>query len=309
LSSAGRLLFLTGVAYAAIVLGGSYKNLHYLMPLPWLLLAPALEASAARVRLAATAVLALAFVLSWPTDRAIRRETIALGRESCVQGLSYEAAALAADPVEEVFDQPVGGVRFAVGKHTFVRYALDLGGKDCVVGLSPTVPLGATPLVDGPATWWITDADRYARWRLHHVPVPSSVLFPRPPRHAYPTDAAAWSGRVPVTQEPGRSLLLTGFDDGDGAWGVTVSDRARLLVPVADPRANHVRLGLRAPGAVRIHVRVNGTPAPELVLEPERDGVDVRASWRAGWNLLELDTPVPVGLAWLEVHRVAEARE
>ncbi len=180
LRGSDRALFLAGAAYLAVVFAGAHKSLHYLAPLPWIFLAPALDASSRRGRLAAAALLVAVFALSVPGDRTVRRENIELGRESCVQGLSYEAAALGADPVYEALGRPPGDGRFAVGKHTFVRYAADLGGRDCVVGLSAVPPPGAVRLAGDATTVWTADPERYARWRHLRVPAPSSVLFPRP---------------------------------------------------------------------------------------------------------------------------------
>jgi hypothetical protein len=166
LRASDQTLALTGAAYLAIIFASSQKSLHYLAPLPWIFLAPALEATAGHWRLASAGALATAFALSWPGDRTVRRENIELGRVSCVRDMSYEAAALGADPLYTAFERPPGSVGFAVGKHTFVRYALDLGGRDCVVGLSP-------------AGLWTDDRKRLELWRLHRTPAPSSFLFPQ----------------------------------------------------------------------------------------------------------------------------------
>lgn len=299
LSTAGRVLILTGVAYLAIVMSGSYKNLHYFMPLPWIFLAPAIEASTPRLRSAAAALLAGVFMASWPNDRAIRMETIELGRASCIEGFDYESAALAADPIYEALLRPNRGDRFAVGKHTFVRYAMELGGHDCVLGLSRTVPPEAIPLVDGSASFaWTTNPDRFARWRLHTVPIPTSAIFPRPARPIFRVDANAWTERIHVAGDPARQLLITGFG-ADSGGEVPLEALARLLAPV--PRStNEVWLGLRAPQAVRVEVLVNGERASDLLLEPGRQDTEVRARWRHGWNIVELRGAEGVGLEWLE---------
>jgi hypothetical protein len=304
LSVPSRVLSFTGAAYLAIVLAGNHKNLHYLAPLPWILLGPVLEATRTRLQLAATVALAMVFALSWPEQAAVRREAIDLGRVSCVQGFDYEAAALAADSVYQAFNVP--GPGFELGKQTFVRYAMDLGGRDCVIGLSPTVPPGAIAVVDDTASVWVTDVDRYARWWFHPLREPSSVLFPQPRRRAYPADAAAWTGRLYLTQEPGRALLLTGFADSNVAPGGPVTGHARLLVPVPDAEQHEVWLGLHAPAAARVQARVNGNSASGLVVEPDREEVVVQGSWRPGWNLLELGATQAVGIEWMEVRRAAK---
>jgi hypothetical protein len=98
LSPSSRVLFVTGAVYLAIVLGSSYKALHYLTPLPFIFAAPALEASGARARSLATAALLATLVLSWPDSTRPHRENVTLGEESCLDGIAYEQAALAASP-------------------------------------------------------------------------------------------------------------------------------------------------------------------------------------------------------------------
>lgn len=300
LSPPARVMSLTGLGYLGLVLASSNKTLHYLMPLPWLLLAPSLEHSTTRLRLAATAVLVGVFALAWPTDRAIRRETIVLGTQSCVRELDVEPAALAADSVIQVFDQPARGDRFGVGKHTFVRYAKDLGGTDCVVGFSPEVPAGATTLIDGPPAFWTTDPDRYARWRFTQVPMATSWLFPRPARPRHSDEVATWTGRIGLSDLPGRWLLVTGFKRAD-ARSPVVTGRARLLVPVPDAEHGDVRLGLQAQRSAQMRVRLNGETAPEVDVPPNAVEAVIRGPWRSGWNVLELAGAEGVTVESLEV--------
>ena len=135
--------------------------------------------------------LATAFALSWPGRREVHRETIELGRLSCVTGLDYEKAVLSADVVYDAFSRPNETVRpFAVGKHTFVRYALALGTPErCLFRLAPDSPdpysLAPqseddwTEIARGQAVFAVRDLEALAAWRAREVPFPSSRLFPR----------------------------------------------------------------------------------------------------------------------------------
>ena len=181
LDAGSRALVVAALFYLGLVLIHGYKNLHYLAPLPYLLAPPALSATGPRLRAGAIAVVALAFALSWPRERRVHRETIELGRVSCVDGLDYESAALAADVVYEAFSRPNETVRpFAVGKHTFVRYAMDLGTPErCLFRLSTDVPAGWTEVARGRAVFAVRDRESHAEWKAREVPFPASWLFPR----------------------------------------------------------------------------------------------------------------------------------
>ena len=298
-SVAGRVLFLAGAAYLVVIFFGSQKNLHYLAPLPWMFLVPALEASTKRWRLAAVGGPVLTFVLSWPGAPAVRRDGIELGRESCIQDLDYEAAALAADPIYDAFDQTPRSRRFAIGKHTLVRYALDLGGRDCVFGLSARLPPGAIQIAGGAIKVWTTDPERYATWRFRQITPPSSRLFRRPVQPAYPTASAAWPGRLDLTLEPARALLLSSVGEQGAAHTLSSVNPVRLLVPVPDARYG-VTLGLRVPSAVRLELSANGAAPSVLSLRGGERSVGVPATWRAGWNVLEIGGGDDVGLQWVE---------
>jgi hypothetical protein len=179
LSPAARSLLAAALTYLAIVLLSSYKNLHYLAPLPFLLIPPALECSRLLERLVATGVALCALALSWPSSLAIHRETIELGRVSCVSGLDYEAACLNGDVVYDVFGRPGTSSAFTVGKHTFVRYALDLGGAACVFRLSPSAPRGWTLLAQrGTVVLSTRDPGAHDEWRRLRSEAPRSFLFP-----------------------------------------------------------------------------------------------------------------------------------
>jgi len=300
LSLASRVLSVTAVAYLAVVLAGSYKNLHYLMPLPWLLLPAAIEAASPGFRVLAASSLAGVLALSWPIERAIRREPIALGLQTCIQGLPYEVAAMRLSGLYDALDWPATGRRFGVGKHTFVRYGVELGGADCVLGLSMTAPPGAIVLVEGPPALWTTDPNRYAGWRLRaQMPMPSSSIFPRlrvdPPAGS---DPATWPRRVRVVESAGRSLLISGFGSGEGET-VEVRESARLLVPLA---GNHSSIGLRIHSAreTMIRVVINGIPAPDVRIEPEVAEVMVAGAWRTGWNVLEMGGAAGTRLEWVD---------
>jgi hypothetical protein len=291
LTLASRTLLLTAGLYLALVLAHSYKNLHYLAPLLFLLVPPSLEASGATLRLLATLGIAVGLALAWPHPRSSHPETRELGRVSCLDGLSYEEACLAADVVYDAFSRPgLDATRFAVGKHTFVRYALDLGGPDCRLRLSPSPRPGWLAVAGGasaaePVALWARDLDEYARWRFRVPEVPTSRLFPRPVLPPLPRDAAGWRGRVDLMAAPGRALVIEDF--------APERPRARLLVP--RPAA----IGL-AQGAVA-RAWVNGQAAE--VVAPQPGVLEVPgASWRAGWNLMELEAAPQErpALSWLD---------
>jgi len=186
LDPASRALLMAAGVYLVLVLVHGYKNLHYLAPLPYLLAPPALAASGRRMRAGAIAILVAAFALSWPSHREVHRETIELGRLSCVTGLDYESAVLAADVVYDAFSRPDETVgSFAVGKHTFVRYALALGTPErclfrlAAYSLAPYSEDGWTEVARGQAVFAVRDSEAHAAWRARVVPFPSSPLFPR----------------------------------------------------------------------------------------------------------------------------------
>lgn len=110
-----RTLASTGLAYLAIILCASEKSFHYISPLPWIFLPPALASAAERTRTAACALLAAAFAFFRLGAVDAGRESAELGRASCSLDKDYERVVLAADR------------NLPGGKHVFVRYALDLG--------------------------------------------------------------------------------------------------------------------------------------------------------------------------------------
>lgn len=308
LSRTSQVLGVTLALYLMLVLAGSYKNLHYLTPFPFLLAPAALEASGPRLRWGAVAVLACVFALSWPRPAAVHRENAALGRFSCVEGLDYEAASLAGDVVYDAFARPSQRHRFGVGKHTFVRYALELGGPSplCVFRLAPAPAPGWITVAHGDAVLATRDPDRLAAWRFRRVEPPSSPLFRPEPARAPP---AEWSGRFGVAEEPGAGLLLDGFrreraaTDGKPESYVTLAEAAgRLLLP-----GRTATLRTWAPeGGLALGARVNGVPwrdvsvAPgwsDTILAPEG------SPWRPGWNVVEvaLDGGRPLAVEWIEI--------
>lgn len=287
LGPSGRALLVTGTAYLVVVLAASNKSLHYLMPLPWLLAVPALEASGAHLRIAAAAALAGTAVLSWPRDGGIRRDTADLGRESCVNGFTYEAAVHRADLVYQVLGYPGSAARFAVGKHTFVRYAMDLGGNDCVLGLSPRVPAGGIVLARGDsAVLWTRDPDRLAKWKLLTVPWPSASLFPRVRPAALSPDVDAWPRRIVLSSEEARALLI----NEPGAGSPLVSDGAatplRMLVP-ARRGTTGLLLGYMADSVREVRAEINGVLS-QARIQPDSGTVILTGPVQAGWNVLEL---------------------
>jgi hypothetical protein len=307
LSLAPRVLAATLALYLLLVLAGSYKNLHYLTPFPFLLAPAALEAAGRRLRWAATALLAAIFLLSWPSARGIHRENLALGRISCVEGLHYEAASLAGDVVYAGFARPSQGDRFGVGKHTFVRYALELGGPGptCAFRLAPAPAPGWITIAQGDAVLSTRDPDRLAAWRFRPVDVPASPLFPAGPQRPPPV---TWRGRFAVAEEPGAGLVLDGFrrqwatDPGNPTSYLTLAGRAgRLLLPGGSPT---LRTWAGA-GGLALATNVNGTPWIQIAVDPgwsvttlvARDG-----PWRAGWNVLEVTAPAgapPLAIEWI----------
>jgi hypothetical protein len=278
LSRPSRALLATSGAYLALVLLSSYKNLHYLAPLPFLLAPAALEASGLGARLAATALVAVTGVLSWPSAMAVHPENAALGRVSCIDGLDYERACLAGDILYQAFDRLGHGGRFGVGKHTFVRYALDLGGGDgCLFRLSDVERPGWIAVAGGDVQLSTRDPDAYARWRLMQPSVPRSWLFPRPSPLATAADASAWPDRIDLRAEPGVGLLLE-----------RSGPRRRLLVPIGRA-AERLVLEASAPVPAGVALRVNGVPLS--LATPISASVDA-PPWRRGWNVLEIDADV-----------------
>jgi hypothetical protein len=286
LPAASRALLCAAGLYLAIAFLSSYKNLHYLAPLPFLLVPAALEAGSPRWRAAATAVVAAAFLVSWPTATAIHRETVDLGRQSCVTDMRYEEASLGADVVYKAFAHTGQAERFAVGKHTFVRYAMDLGQGPCLFRLSPARGDDWIVVAGDEVTFGIRDPDAYARWRLLRPEVPSSTLFPRPVPTPLPVTADAWPEAIALGKPPGSALVIEDFDPRDAT-----SARARLLVPLRSAIAPMARLRVRVPHpVVQVDVRLNGTSATPTVVPRNASTLDLSAAsgWRNGWNILEV---------------------
>jgi hypothetical protein len=287
MSGTSRAFTLIGVGYLAIVLGGQQKTLHYLAPLPWICLVPALELATTRIHLTAVGLLATAFVFSWPSPRPVQRDAIMLGRESCIQGFDYQQASTGADVVYDAFDRPRHGERFSVGKHTFIRYAMDLGGRQCVIGMSPSTPEGAVTVgTNLQGALWTTNIDRFVWWRFHHVPVPASPLFRRPASPDLPTDASEWTGRINMDSAQGRAVLLEHH-----------GSRARLLVPVVDPPDAAVAVGVTTTDP-QLAVTINGAPTTAAQVRPVLDGTPVTGGWRRGWNIVELTGVAPFEVVW-----------
>lgn len=288
LSAASRALLCAAVLYLAIAFLSSYKNLHYLAPLPFLLAPAALEASGPRWRAAATAVVAAAFLLSWPNATAIHRETVDLGRQSCVTDMGYEEASLGADVVYAAFAHTGQAERFAVGKHTFVRYALELGKEPCLFRLSPARGDRWIVVAGDAVTFGIRDPDAYARWRLLQPEVPSSWLFPRPAPAPLPVRSDAWPAVIALGKPPGSALVIEDFDPREAARA-----RARLLVPLHPGDSSVARIRVRVPHpAVQVEVLLNGRPAAPMAVPSDAAALDLSAvnGWRTGWNILELNS-------------------
>lgn len=297
--------------YLLLVLVGRYKNLHYLEPVPFLLAPAALAASGPRLRTLGILVLAAALLLSWPAPRPLHREPVDLGRITCVEGLGYEQAALAGDVVYHAFGRPGDASRFAIGKHTLLRYALDLSGP-CVFRVSPNPRAGWITVAGDRVRFSVRDLDRYVAWRFRTAALPSSALFPRLEPPALPARARSWTGRIALGRPPGEALVLDGFgpDPGEqrvpGSAVVLGPGRGRLLVPAGSAS---VTLRTWAPaGGRRLRISVNGERGPDLALAPGWSTTPLPtglAPWRRGWNLLEIAPVAPPrpALQWLEVGR------
>jgi hypothetical protein len=302
LGVASRVLFLTGTVYLVVLFVSGQRSLHHLAPLPWLFMPAAIEAATGRWRVlayGAAAALVVTFALSWPGDRTVNTATIALGRESRITGLDYEAAALAAGGVYEVLAPPPGTARLAVSKHAFVRYALDLGGTEGVLGLSPEPPVGAIPLANATASIWTTDVDRYAKWRFHQPSVPASWLFPAGTRPGYPRSAAAWMGRLDLREEPARALPISGFAR-DASGYPSLGVRVRLLLPVPDAHMRGV-VAMSALTQTRATISANGGAIHPLSIASGDHVVDLPVPLRAGWNVVEIAGAEGVTLRSLEI--------
>jgi hypothetical protein len=311
LSPSSQALLATSAAYIALIAASRYKNLHYLAPLPFLLAGPAIEATGRRLQLAAAAVLALAFALSWPDTRAIHRENAALGEAACLgDGIDVATASLGGDVVYAAFAPPGAGPRFGIGKHTFARYAAALGTDDrCVLRLGRVVPEGWIPLAsrhEEPALTLSTrDLDAYVQWRFRTPPMPGSFLFPAPVPAPIPLDAAAWTGRLPFAH--GEALLVDGFrPEPPGRVGVR-GWPLRLLVSVVSGDAPRWRTW--APeGGHTLSVRVNDAPSGEIQVAPGWSEGTLAPSgvrWRQGWSLVALTSSrpdAPLTIEWLEMN-------
>lgn len=297
LSAPARALLCSAGVYLAITLASSYKNLHYMAPLPFLLAPAALQASGARARAAATAVVAGAFALSWPDTTAIHRESVEVGERSCIAGLGYEEASLAGDVVYRAFAPTGQGERFAVGKHTFVRYALERGGRECLFRLSRSAEDGWIPVAGDGAVLAVRDPDAYAQWRLRQPPVPSSPLFPSPPRKTLSPAPEAWPAAIALGAAPGSALVIEDFDPRD-----RTAPRARLLLPMPAVPATGARLALHVPHpAVRLETMMNGRPGAAIDVPVDAPEANLPESgWRRGWNVLEMRSR-PGGLVLDEI--------
>src|SRR6185436_9964356 len=172
-------------------------------------------------------------------------------------GLGYEEASLAGDVVYEAFARPGGAGRFAVGKHTFVRYALEVGRPECNVRLSRIARDAWIPVAGSDVTVSVRDVDRYAAWRLLVPPVPSSWLFPRPPEPLLPADPRRWTGRITLDGPPGRVLAL---------------GPARILVPAGMALSLELETWM-AGSATVLEPRINGWSSPAVAVSAGRGRV------------------------------------
>jgi hypothetical protein len=316
LSPMSAALLLASAVYLTLVGLGQAKNLHYLTPLPFLLAPAALEASQARLQAVAAVVVGAALALSWPSPLGVRRDPFLLGRMSCLGGVDLEAAALGGDVLYAAFSRPGGCERFGVGKHTFGRYAIELGGDHCRFRLAPQVRPGWVGVAgaEGALKFSTRDIDEYARWRFSRPTAPASLLFPRARCRQLPDREERWAGRHSLADPPGSELLLDGFartlshDPGNPpAYAALRATPARLLVPVLP--GGQVRLRAWAPeGGLLVVGRLNGRSREALAFAAGWSEITLPSSergWRQGWNVLELaaDTEAARRLAldWIEV--------
>jgi hypothetical protein len=311
-----RALLVAAGFYTVLAAAGHSTNLHYLAPLPFLLAPAALEASEPRLRLAAAVLLAVVFALSWPSPRGVHRENLDLGERSCLDGVDVERAALGGDVLYSAFGRPGGTERFAVGKHTFVRYAAERGGRDCAFRLATEEKDGWVTVAGSALTFSVRDVEEYVRWRFGQPPVPSSPLFRRSPPSPLPFDPARWAGRHALGECRGAALLLDGFaplesrDPGNPpVYAGVRSERPRLLVPQIPGHAAWIR-AWSPEGGIDLRLRTNGQADGQLRVPPGWSAVSLpthSGRWRAGWNVVELGgdaNSLPrLALDWLELRR------
>jgi hypothetical protein len=229
--------------------------------------------------------------------------------------LELEAAALGGDVIYAAFSRPGSGERFGVGKHTFVRYAHDRGGRPCRFRLSRHDRSGWVNLAGADLKFSTRDLEEYAAWRFASPEVPASLLFPRPAARPLPARAKDWLGRHSLADLPGSALLLDGFarhesrDPGNPpAYAGLRATPARLLVPL--PAGGVVRLRAWAPeGGLVVGQRVNGRSHDDLAVAPGWSEITLPTSgrpWRTGWNVLELSGTADLqrlALDWIDVAR------
>lgn len=295
LSPAARSSLVAAAVYAVLVLAASHKNLHYLAPLPFLMAPAGLEA-ARRWTAAGTAVVVATIALSWPPPRATPTEAAELGRLSWVDGLGYEDACFDGAVVYTAFGLP-RGARFAVGKHTFARYALDLGDRETArFRLSRTPREGWITVAGNTTTFSVRDPEVYARWRLRPLVPAVSFLFPGPPRTALTADPTRWPGRITFDGPPGADLLIDGFALESDCTHATTP--ARLLLPVTGTAVTFHLCATTGP----VDVRVNGSVSTQAIT-PGASTLETASGgrWRQGWNVVELSSAAPFGLATIEV--------
>lgn len=180
LDPALRALLAVLVFYVLLVFSGARINLHYLTPLPFFFLAPALAVASARELKVATAVVVLTTALCWPSGYRIHREAQELGRITWLDGVGVEEASLAGDLIYDAFATPGTTKRFEIGKHTFVRYASDLGQPGAMFRLGRGESPGyLTIATRGSVTLGVKDLSVWKSWRKRSQERPSSLLLPQ----------------------------------------------------------------------------------------------------------------------------------
>jgi len=125
-----RMLATVALAYLLIIMGGGYKNLHYLGPLVPVPVILWLKGSQIATRpawvqwagpLSATALLAVCIVLCWPVSRPTFTLNRQLGAETTFQTDSYQEACIWGRITADLYNR--GDLGWQLGQHTWASYS------------------------------------------------------------------------------------------------------------------------------------------------------------------------------------------